>query len=120
MSVNEKGYEALIARIDALEERIRALEARVRALEGDTLCDKTFAGLLEENALVVDKKRAAALLGVTRATIYTMVKDGRLRECAGSGIETRSIAEFISRHNGQNNPYRRTKRGGNTREKSRE
>ena len=111
--MNEKGYEALIARIDALE-------VRVRALEGERLCDKTFAGLLEENALVVDKTRAAKLLGVTRATIYTMVKDGRLRECAGSGIETRSIAEFITRNNGENNPYRRTKRGGNTREKSRE
>lgn len=111
--MNEMGYEVLITRVEALE-------ARVRALEGERLCDKTFAGLLEENALVVDKKRAAALLGVTRPTIYTMVKDGRLRECAGSGIETRSIAEFITRQNGQNNPYRRTKRGGKTREKSRE
>ena len=107
-------------RYEVLISRVEALEARVKKLECDSLCDRTFAGLLEENALVVDKTRAAALLGVTRATIYTMVKDGRLRECAGSGIETRSIAEFITRNNGENNPYRRTKRGGNTRKKSRD
>ena len=91
-----------------MAERIKALEDRVKTLEEKAAvpADVVYGSLLEDNALVVDKSRAAQLLGVTRATIYKMVRDGRLMETADSRIATRSIAEYIMRARGENNPYK--------------
>ena len=53
--------------------------------------------LVERYGESVDKTVAARLLGVTRATVYAMLADGRIcGACAGRRVDVRSIARYLS------------------------
>jgi len=87
------------ARMADLEHRIQALENRTRQV----LWSGLDAGTNREDGLVlrfgeyVDKTAAAEILGVTRATIYAMLSDGRIESaCAGRRVDVRSIARYMN------------------------
>lgn len=88
-------------------ERLADLERRVRALEERTrkaLWSTNAMYLSKEDELTacygdyVDKTVAARILGVTRATVYAMLADGRIAgACSGSRVDVRSIAAYLTR-----------------------
>ena len=46
----------------------------------------------------VDKTLTAKILGVTRATVYAMLADGRIQgACAGRRVDVRSIARYMTK-----------------------
>lgn len=79
--VRHDGNMYIEDRILHLEERVRALEVRMEDAR------KTS----RENALVaqygecVSKTDAAKIMGVTRATVYVMIRDGRIRSRWAAG-----------------------------------
>ena len=82
-----------------LEMRVRQLEERVANLEKQ-IRYKTNLPLIEvmarQHGETVRKDEAARILGVTRATVYSMLADGRLESCCeGRRVLTRSIAAYI-------------------------
>lgn len=85
-------------RMDDLEQRVLALEARTRR----SLWTREAEEARKEEALInkygeyVDKSTAARILGVTRATVYAMLKDGRIKgACGGRRVDVRSIARYM-------------------------
>ena len=91
------------ANIDALLlEYVKDLDRRVKVLE--TSADRGEMQTVQGDELVakygefVDKSAAARILGVTRATIYAMIADGRVNSaCEGTRVSVRSIANYIAR-----------------------
>ena len=85
-------------RMADLERRVLALEERARrALWCEELVrqDKEEA-LVGQYGDCVDKTVAAKILGVTRATVYAMLADGRISAaCAGRRVDVRSIARYM-------------------------
>lgn len=81
-------------RLEDLERRVAALEAvRQQVLWGGALAGK----LVEQYGEHVDKSTAAKILGVTRATVYVMLADGRISgACEGRRVSVRSIAAYLS------------------------
>lgn len=86
-------------RMADLERRVQALEERTRK----TIWGEGMERARREEALVerygesVDKTVAAKLLGVTRATVYAMLADGRIAgACAGRRVDVRSVARYLS------------------------
>ena len=89
------------------DERMRVLEKRVAELEefiqGIRLREKLRAEgeakvevMVEELGEYIDKTTAALVLGVTRTTVYTMLRDGRLEgACGGKKVDVRSIARYL-------------------------
>ena len=81
-----------------LEQRVRALEMLVQGgelLRSETL-ERKEKELVDKYGEHVDKSTAAKILGVTRATVYTMLKDGRIKgACEGKRVDVRSIARYI-------------------------
>lgn len=87
-------------------EQIADLERRVQALEERTrkaIWGEHAVRMRREEALVgqygesVDKTVAAKMLGVTRATVYAMLADGRIAPaCAGRRVDVRSIAGYLT------------------------
>ena len=84
--------------------RIEALDARVEHLEG-LLCQrknvKTRWGvelnpndIMERHGASMNKTEAANELGVTRATIYKMLEDGRLSMSMDGKVNTQSVYEY--------------------------
>lgn len=90
-------------RIEELERRVRVLEARVRngmrnGETAETGAVNREEALVERYGECVDKTVASRLLGVTRATVYTMLADGRIDgSCEGRRVDVRSIARYLSR-----------------------
>lgn len=88
-----------------IEDRVLRLEKRVQALEGmmedariETNREKT---LVRQYGECVDKTKAAAIMGVTRVTVYAMIRDGRIRSAMGGrSVDVRSIARYIERQGG--------------------
>ena len=88
-----------------VEDRIAELEQRVMTLEklaqiGELLRSETIERkekeLVEQYGEHVDKSTAAKILGVTRATVYAMLEDGRIEgACEGKRVDVRSIARYI-------------------------
>lgn len=85
-------------RMDKLEQRVLALEERTRRFDWS----KEEYAVKKEEELVykygehVDKSTAARILGVTRATVYAMLADGRIDgACEGKRVDVRSIARYI-------------------------
>ena len=85
-------------KMDDLERRVLALEQRTRS----RIWSKEEEDLRMQEELVaqygkhVDKTATAKILGVTRATVYAMLKDGRIEgACEGKRVDVRSIARYI-------------------------
>lgn len=81
-----------------LERRVLALEERARRV----LWNEEMAPMSKDEELTlrygeyVDKTVAAQILGVTRATVYAMLADGRIRgACSGRRVDVRSIARYM-------------------------
>ncbi len=92
--------EMSVERMADLERRVRALEERARK----ALWSEEHPRSGKEEELVsrygeyVDKTVAARILGVTRATVYAMLADGRIfGACAGKRVDVRSIAQYLTR-----------------------
>lgn len=91
MTVEEK--------MDDLERRVLALEQRTRS----RIWSKEEEDLRMEKELVaqygkhVDKTEASRILGVTRATVYAMLADGRIEGAfGGKRVDVRSIARYMA------------------------
>lgn len=85
-------------RMDYLEKRMLALEDRTRRFvwsreEERTRREKELVDSYGEH---VDKTTAAQILGVTRATVYKMIEDGRINAVyGGKRVDVRSIARYM-------------------------
>ena len=89
--------ELMMARLKDLEKRIVSIEERIRLKMWDD------DNLVKEEELVnkygeyVDKTVTAKILGVTRATVYAMLADGRIQgACSGRRVSVRSIARYMA------------------------
>ena len=85
-------------RIAELEQRVLALEklAQIGELFRDESLMRTEKELIDVHGKYVDKTTAARILGVTRATVYAMLEDGRIEgACEGKRVDVRSIARYI-------------------------
>ena len=95
----EATYELSAQRMADLERRVMALEERARRV----LCSGELSAGREEQLTLaygedVDKTVAAKILGVTRATVYAMLADGRIQgACAGRRVDVRSIARYMTK-----------------------
>lgn len=86
-------------RMADLERRVLALEERTRR----SLWTQEAALAIKEEELLgrygeyVDKTLTAKILGVTRATVYAMLADGRIEgACSGRRVSVRSIAHYMA------------------------
>lgn len=85
-------------RMDKLEQRVLTLEklAQIGELLRDDSLMRTEKEIVNNYGEYVDKSTAARILGVSRATVYTMLKDGRIKgACEGKRVDVRSIARYI-------------------------
>ena len=91
-------FEALVEKMYDLEKRVLALEERTRRFawsRNESLMRKEEA-LIYKYGEHVDKSTAARILGVTRATVYAMLADGRIDGAfGGKRVDVRSIARYI-------------------------
>ena len=80
-------------RFEKLERRVTFLEIAVNNSLHDALSAKSLIAKYGES---VNKKDAAKILGVTRATVYAMLKDGRITICGDSKrVSVRSIGKYL-------------------------
>ncbi len=87
-------------RMADLERRVLALEERTRQSlwEEEALRPRRTDELVARHGEFVDKTVAAQILGVTRATVYAMLADGRIcGACEGRRVDVRSIARYMAR-----------------------
>lgn len=95
-------------RMEDLERRVLALEERTRAeiWHGGSQ-DAREEQMVLAHGECVGKSSAARILGVTRATVYAMIADGRIHAaCAGRKVDVRSIARYMSRSASDGKPNR--------------
>lgn len=89
-------------KMEAFHERLLSLEKRVAILEsemngGMDTQEAVYADLSAKYGQNVDKSKAARIIGVTRATVYAMLKDGRLDStCYGKRVSIKSIARYLA------------------------
>ena len=93
--MDEINTKKLILRVSELEKRVKVLEDRTHNLlwskDGDR--ETEFVVMYGE---YVDKSIAARILGVTRATVYAMLADGRIKAGHnGRFVDVRSIAQHM-------------------------
>lgn len=89
-------------RIDKLEQRVLAIEkiAQIRGLLIVDQLARKEETLIYKYGEYVDKSTAARILGVTRATVYAMLADGRIKgACSGRRVDVRSIARHLCAEN---------------------
>lgn len=92
--------EMSMERMADLERRISALEERTRRAlwSAESAQANKEAELTARYGEYVDKTVAARILGVTRATVYAMLADGRINgACGGRRVDVRSIARYMTR-----------------------
>ena len=85
-------------RMDKLEQRVLTLEklAQIGELFRDESLMRTEKELVDMHGKYVDKSTAAKILGVCRATVYAMLKDGRIKgACEGKRVDVCSIARHL-------------------------
>ena len=91
--------EMSLQRMADLERRVLALEERTRRSlwtreEEDAHIEAELVARYGEYA---DKTATAKILGVTRATVYAMLADGRIEgACSGRRVSVRSIARYMA------------------------
>ena len=87
-------------RMDKLDQMIvLTLEklAQIGELFRDESLMRTEKELVDMHGKYVDKSTAARILGVTRATVYAMLADGRIEgACSGRRVAVRSIARYMA------------------------
>lgn len=96
--------------MERLERRIEALEARVHKLERKNallLSGGVTKNLHEKYPTGMTKSRAAELLDVTRATVYSMLRDGRLKENALGRVTGESVESLVQAQADCQGRYRR-------------
>ena len=106
-------------RMDKLEQRVLALEklAQIGELFRDESLMRTEKELVDMHGKYVDKSTAARIIGVTRATVYAMLADGRIEgACSGRRVDVRSIARYLCA--GEKPKNRRNKHGLDTLEEA--
>ncbi|MBQ4264358.1 MAG: helix-turn-helix domain-containing protein [Clostridia bacterium] len=95
----ETTMEMSMQRMADLERRVLALEERTRRslwTQENALAHKEEE-LLGRYGEYVDKTVTAKILGVTRATVYAMLADGRIEgACSGRRVSVRSIAQYMA------------------------
>lgn len=86
-----------VARMRAMEKRTEALEARIAALEEllGTPGGVRAQEMLKRYPRGLTKTEAAEEIGVTRATIYAMIADGRLKESNSGRVTAQSAADLL-------------------------
>ena len=91
--------EMSMQRMADLERRVLALEERTRR----SLWTREEENLRREEALVAQywedgvMAATAKILGVTRATVYALLSDGRIEgACSGRRVSVRSIARYMA------------------------
>lgn len=106
-------------RMDDLEKRVLALEknAQIGELFWDDSLMRKEEELIDMHGEYVDKSTAARILGVTRVTVYAMLKDGRIKgTCSGRRVDVRSIARYMCA--GEKPKNRRNRHGLDTLEEA--
>ena len=88
--MDEKRYEAMMQRMAALEARIVVLEGLLGEPGGVKAQE-----LLKRYPKAMSKSDAANELGVTRATIYAMIADGRIKENGMGRVITQSVSDLL-------------------------
>ena len=103
----EAVMELSAARMADLEQRIAALENRTRRVlwSGMDSLSSREDDLVLRFGEYVDKTLAAKILGVTRATVYAMLADGRIAPaCEGRRVDVRSIGRYMTSARSSNAP----------------
>ena len=106
-------------RIAELEQRVLTLEklAQIGELFRDESLMRTEKELVDMHGKYVDKSTAARIIGVTRATVYAMLADGRIEgACSGRRVDVRSIARYLCA--GEKPKNRRNRHGLDTLEEA--
>lgn len=94
----EAELEMSVRRMADLERRVLALEERARRVlwSGEVTPMSKDDELALRYGEYVDKTVAAQILGVTRATVYAMLADGRIIGAySGRRVDVRSIARYM-------------------------
>ena len=86
-------YEAMRMRMEAMEARMAVLEQK---LAGKAARDAILDALRVEHGDEMTKQTASEVLGVSRCTIYNMVKDGRLDVNRRGRIVTESLTRYMA------------------------
>lgn len=111
----EAGMEMSQRRLADLEQRVLALEERTRKAIWSASAQGLEDELTQRYGEYVDKTLAAQILGVTRATVYAMLADGRIHGgCSGKRVAVRSIARYMETPRGADSARRSKKGGGKT------
>ena len=92
--MNSGIYEAMVERMNALEARITELEKKTREPETDGGAE---ARIRRMHPIAMNKSEAARILNVTRATVYCMIKDGRLTENGWREVTTDSLIDMMTK-----------------------
>ena len=101
----ERAKRVSADRVADLERRVKLLEARTRNVvwRAEPSVTGREEALVERYGESVDKTVASRMLGVTRATVYAMLTDGRiLGACEGRRVDVRSIARYMARPSRRN------------------
>ena len=84
----------------------------------DKIVDRLYRKIMEarntpsEIGETCNKNDAAKLLGVTRCTVYNMIKDGRIRATSdGRRVVTQSIDEYKNMIEKDHNSFKKQRRG---------
>jgi len=87
----------MLAKLDDLDRRIKTLEDAQRKRVWSSKEDVRIEEMTMRYGDHVDKTQAAKILGITRATVYAMLADGRLEgACQGKRVSMESIARYIA------------------------
>lgn len=97
---NKGILEKMAAHIATLERRVDDLERELRAEQG-MKARGAIGYIVARYSWTLNKKKAADILGVTSATIYAMIEDGRLRELADGKVPAESIADYLDGNGGK-------------------
>ena len=89
--------ETGMEKVAELERRVLALEENARRMFQQEQASHCRADDLQRRyGEYVDKTVAARILGVTRATVYAMLEDGRIcGACEGRRVSVSSIAQYM-------------------------
>ena len=100
--MDDARYEVMVKRIAALEARVVVLESAAIEPGGAQAKD-----LLKRYPKGMTKTDAANELGVTRATVYNMIADGRVRENGMGCVITQSVADLMYGNGAKHDKRRR-------------